>query len=66
MMRELNSFPLLFTFALLLLTPNLAAAMLDAKTADISYQVNNSDRVVIGTVSGIDVYDTRKSESPVH
>lgn len=58
MMRELNSFPLLFTFALLLLTPNLAAAMLDAKTADISYQVNNSDRVVIGTVSGIDVYDT--------
>jgi hypothetical protein len=38
---------------LLLLIPNLAAALLDAKTAEIPYQINNSDRIVIGTVSKI-------------
>ncbi|HWQ49297.1 MAG TPA: hypothetical protein VN414_10205 [Methanosarcina sp.] len=30
--------------------------MLDEKTAEIPYQINNSDRIVIGTVSKIDIY----------
>lgn len=52
-MKRLNLFSILFTLILLLLVPNLAAAMLDAKTAEIPYQINNSDRIVIGTVSKI-------------
>lgn len=50
-MKQLNSLSIFFTFILLLLTPSLAAAMLDAKTVEIPYQIDNSDRIVIGTVS---------------
>lgn len=57
-MKRLNLFSILFTLMLLLLVPNLAAAMLDAKTAEIPYQINNSDRIVIGTVSEIHTYET--------
>jgi hypothetical protein len=38
---------------LLLLVPNIAAASLTAESAEIPYQINNSDRIVIGTVSKI-------------
>lgn len=52
-MKQLLSFLILFTFTILLLTPNLAAASLPAETAEISYQINCSDRIIIGTVSRI-------------
>ncbi len=52
-MKHLNLFPILFTLILLLLVPNLAAALLAPETAEIPYQINNSDRIVIGTVSKI-------------
>jgi len=52
-MKQLNLFSILFTLILLLLVPNLAAAMLDAKTAEIPYQIDNSDRIAVGTVSNI-------------
>jgi len=43
---------------LLFLTPSLATAMLAEEVTKIPYQVNNSDRIVIGTVSKIDTYPT--------
>jgi len=52
-MKRINLFSILFTFMLLLLVPNLAAAMLVPETAEIPYQINNSDRIVVGTVSKI-------------
>lgn len=52
-MKRLNLFSILFTLMLLLLVPNLAAALLDAKTAEIPYQIDNSDRIAVGTVSKI-------------
>ena len=55
-MKRFNSFSLTLAFVLVLLIPNLAAASLDPKTAEIPYQINNSDRIVIGAVSGINVY----------
>ncbi len=55
-MKQFNSFSLILAFVLVLLIPNLVAASLDSKTAEIPYQINNSDRIVIGTVSGINVY----------
>ncbi|AKB59586.1 hypothetical protein [Methanosarcina barkeri] len=57
-MKRLNLFPILFTLILLLLVSNLAAALIDAEAAKIPYQVNNSDRIVIGTVSKIDTYSS--------
>jgi hypothetical protein len=36
-----------------LLIPNLVAASLDSTTAEIPYQINNSDRIAIGIVSEI-------------
>lgn len=56
-MKQLNSFSMLFTFVLFLLTPTLATALLSAEAAEIPYQINNSDRIVIGTVSEINVAD---------
>jgi hypothetical protein len=38
---------------LLLLAPNLTAASFVAEAAEIPYQINNSDRIAIGTVSEI-------------
>ncbi len=55
-MKHLNLFSILFTLILLLLVPNLAAALLVEEVTKIPYQVNNSDRIVIGTVSKIDTY----------
>lgn len=52
-MKRLNLLSIIFTITLLLLVPNLAAAMLDAKTAEIPYQINNSDRIMVGTVSKV-------------
>jgi len=57
-MKRLNLFPILFTLILLLLVPNLAVALIDAEAAKIPYQVNNSDRIIIGTVSKIDTYSS--------
>lgn len=55
-MKHLNLFSILFTLILLFLVPNLAAAMLVPETAEIPYQINNSDRIMIGTVSKITDY----------
>lgn len=53
-MRQINLFSiLLFTCFLFLLAPNLAAASFVAEAAEIPYQINNSDRIAIGTVSEI-------------
>lgn len=53
-MRQINLFSiLLFTCFLLLLAPNLTAASFTAEAAEIPYQINNSDRIAIGTVSEI-------------
>jgi hypothetical protein len=57
LMKRLNLFPILFTFILLLLVPNLAAALFTQEAAEIPYQINNSDRIVIGTVSEINAAD---------
>jgi hypothetical protein len=56
-MRRFASFSILFTLTLLLLAPNLAAALFTPEAEEIPYQINNSDRIVIGTVSEIDVCD---------
>jgi hypothetical protein len=57
-MKRLNLFSILFTFMLLLLTPSLVAASLPAETEEIPYQINNSDRIVVGAVSEIHTYET--------
>jgi len=57
-MKHLNLFPMVFTLILLLLVPNIAVALIDAEAAKIPYQVNNSDRIIIGTVSKIDTYSS--------
>jgi hypothetical protein len=57
-MKRLNLFSILFMLILLLLVPNLAVALIDAEAAKIPYQVNNSDRIIIGTVSKIDTYSS--------
>lgn len=53
-MKHLSSFSILLTFALLFLTPNFATAIYSSEATEIPYQVNNSDCIVIGTVSRID------------
>jgi hypothetical protein len=52
-MKHLNLFSILFILILLFLVPNLAAATLVPETAEIPYQINNSDHIVIGTVNKI-------------
>ncbi|MGB9929646.1 MAG: hypothetical protein ACPK85_14805 [Methanosarcina sp.] len=55
-MRKLSSFSrLLFTFILLFLTSNPAVASFASEAAEIPYQIDNSDRIVIGTVSELDM-----------
>jgi hypothetical protein len=56
-MKQLQLF-FIFAFALLIMFPSLTTAMLDAKTAEIPYQIQNSDRIVLGTVSEIKPYST--------
>ncbi len=55
-MKQSNSFFILFTLILLLLVSNIAAASIDAEAIEIPYQVKNSDRIIVGTVSEVDVY----------
>jgi len=55
-MNQFNSFSLILVLLLLILVPNIATASLDSTTTEIPYQINNSDRIVIGAVSGINVY----------
>lgn len=57
MKQQPNPFSMLFTFVLLLLTPGLATALFSTEVTEIPYQINNSDRIVIGTVSKIDACD---------
>jgi hypothetical protein len=53
-MKPIHSLFILFTLTLLLLcAPGPAAAELIAESAEIPYQINSSDRIVIGTVSDI-------------
>jgi hypothetical protein len=54
--NQFNLLSLIFILLLLLLVPNLAAAVLIQEAFEIPYQINNSDRIVIGTVSGITIY----------
>lgn len=56
-MKQLNSLSILFLSILLFLTPNLAAAIYSSEAAEIPYQINNSDRIAIGTVSETHVAD---------
>jgi hypothetical protein len=55
-MRKLNLLLILSAISLLLYAPGPAAALLIPEAAEIPYQINASDRIVIGTVSGIDVH----------
>lgn len=55
-MRQFASYFIIFTVALILLVPNLAAAELTEKASKIPHQVSHSDRIMIGTVSQIDTY----------
>ncbi|MGZ7068801.1 MAG: hypothetical protein ACXVHT_10885, partial [Methanobacterium sp.] len=56
-MKQLSSFSILFTFVLLFMAPSLSTALIAEEATKIPYQINNSDRIVIGTVSKIDVCD---------
>jgi hypothetical protein len=56
LMKRLNLFSILFTLILLLLIPNLAMASFTAEAGEIPYQINSSDRIVIGTVSKVDMF----------
>jgi hypothetical protein len=51
---------ILFTVAVVILTSSLAAAVFTPEAITISYQINNSARIVIGTVSKIDNYNDYK------
>lgn len=55
-MKQLNLLSIFFAFLLLFLATNLTAAMIAEEATKIPYQINNSDRIIIGTVSGIDKY----------
>jgi hypothetical protein len=46
---------LLLTFVLVFISPNFTKAAVLIYAAEIPYQVNNSDRIIIGTVNGINV-----------
>jgi hypothetical protein len=56
-MKSLSSLSsiVLFIFVLLFLTSNLAAASFAQEAFEIPYQINNSDRIIIGTVNDIDM-----------
>lgn len=57
LMKQINLFCLLFTLILLLLTSSLAAAAFTPEAGEIPYQINNSDHIVIGTVSEVETQD---------
>jgi len=52
-MRKLNFLLILSALSLLLYAPGPAAAQLIPEAAEIPYQINTSDRIVIGTVTDI-------------
>jgi hypothetical protein len=54
-MKRLSSFSILLTFVLLFLTSIIAAASFASEAAEIPYQINNSDRIIVGTVSEINM-----------
>lgn len=55
-MKQLYPLPVLFALVLLPLAPVPAAAELIEEASEIPYQINASDRIVIGMVSGIDTH----------
>lgn len=55
-MKQLCTFLILFALALFFLAPNPAAALLVPESAEIPYQINHSNRIVIGTVSDIQLH----------
>lgn len=55
-MKKLCLLSVLFALILLLLVSSPAGAELIAESAEIPYQINSSDRIVIGTVSNIQEY----------
>jgi hypothetical protein len=56
-MKHFNPFSILLILSIFLLAPTLAAAAFSPEAFEVPYQINNSDRIVIGTVSGIDKYN---------
>lgn len=56
LMKKLCLLSIIFALILLLLVSSPAGAALIAESAEIPYQINNSDRIVIGTVSNIQEY----------
>jgi hypothetical protein len=57
LMKQLHLFSILFTVVLLLMVPNIATASMSQEVIEVPYQINNSDRIVIGIVSDIEVRD---------
>ncbi|MDW5559803.1 hypothetical protein [Methanosarcina sp.] len=55
-MKRLNLFSIIFTLLLMLLVSNCAVACFTAEAGEIPYQINNSDHIVIGTVSRVDMF----------
>ncbi len=55
-MKQLCTFLILFALALFFLAPNPAAALLAPESTEIHYQINHSNRIVIGTVSDIQLH----------
>jgi len=55
-MKQFISLSLLFTFVLVLLAPSLASAVMTPEAFEIPYQINNTDRIVVGTVSQLVEY----------
>ncbi|WP_226990583.1 hypothetical protein [Methanosarcina acetivorans] len=55
-MKKLNVLLILSAMFTLLYIPGPAVALLVPEAAEIPYQINASDRIVIGTVSGIDIH----------
>lgn len=55
-MKQLSLFSIfLFTCFLLFLAPNLTKAILISEATEIPYQINNSNRIAIGTVREINI-----------
>ena len=55
-MKQLCTLPILFALILLFLAPCPAAAELIQESAEIPYQINHSNSIVIGTVSDIQLH----------
>jgi hypothetical protein len=62
-MKEIDLFSMLLTLILFLLTASLATASFAIEAGEISYQINNSDHIVIGIVSNIEAQDNTANNS---